>query len=257
MIHDAFAPLGVGKKEVDTYRKLLLFGPQPASVLGRKMDIPRSSAQFLANSLVRKGLASKQKVRNIIRYQALSPEHLPRLIEAKRNQILTELNSKEEELQHVIPLLKKEELAVQDRPKTSFYEGDEGLQAVYEDTLSSTEAIRSIVNFEDRQKFLPEYFNNYYIRRKEKGIFMKAIYPDTPFGRERNKKDTEDYRESHLIDTKKYKWFPEIQIYDNKVNIACGTQKIGIIIEGSEISDAFKVLFDLAWEGLEAHKKND
>ena len=251
MIHDAFSPLGVGKKEVHAYRTLLAFGAQPASVLGRKMNIPRSSAQFLADSLVRKGLASKQTMRNVVRYEALPPEHLPRLIEAKKNQLLTELSEKEKDLRNIIPLLKEEQLTIHDRPKASFYEGEEGLQAVYEDTLSAQEPIRSLVNFEDRQKVLPEYFNNYYLRRTEKGIFIKAIYPNTPFGKKRSEKDKEELRTSHLVDAKKYKWFPEVQIYDNKVNIACGTQKIGILIEGQEIADAFKVLFDLAWEGLE------
>lgn len=257
MIHDAFELLGIGKKEFDLYRKLLVFGAQPASVLARKMDIPRSSAQFLADSLVRKGMASKQKVRNIIRYKAVSPDHLPRLLDAKKNQFLTELEQKKNELEHIIPVLKKEERTIKDRPTTNFYEGAEGLQAVYEDTLSAKEPIRALVNFENRNKILPKYFNNYYIRRKEKDIFIRAIYPDTPFGRERKKKDADEFRESHLVNAERYKWLPEIQVYDNKVNIACGMQKVGIIIKGQEIADAFKVMFDLGWRRLEERNNNE
>jgi len=46
-----------------------------------------------------------------------------------------------------------------------------------------------------------------------------------------------------------------MQIYDNKVTMACGSQRIGIIIEGEELAQAMKVLFDLAWEGLEKRDK--
>ena len=40
---------------------------------------------------------------------------------------------------------------------------------------------------------------------------------------------------------------PEINIYDNKVMIASWREKLGIIIESSEIADAMKKIYELAW----------
>ncbi len=255
MIHEALRPLGIGKKESDLYRKLLSLGPQPASVLARKMNIPRSSTQFLAESLVQKDILRKIKRKNSTYYHALPPEELPHLLKAKKEKFLYEIEQEEKNLNAIIALLQKETLSESHMPQVSFFEGLDGLQNLYESIFSAKEDVRSLVNFEDRQKHLPEYFNTYYQRRKKEKIFMKAIYPDTKFGRERQNNDKEDYRTSHLVDTKKYFWLPEIQVYDNKVSIACGSKKIGIIIEGKEIADAIKVLFDLAWEGLERKKK--
>lgn len=255
MIYEALETLGINKKETDLYTKLLALGAQPASILARRLSIPRSTAQFLAESLVQKGIASKQKTRNVIHYQPVDPEELPQMLKAKKERAVYEFGKKEKLVQEAAIALKKEVSSYVSHPIVSYYEGEEGLQTIYEDALTASESIRSLVNFEDRKKFLGEYFDTYYQRRKKAQIFMNAIYPDTDFGRQRKKMDEIDYRKSHLVDPKKYYWLPEMQIYDNKVTIACGSQRIGIIIESEEVTQAIKVLFDLAWEGLEKRDK--
>ena len=54
-------------------------------------------------------------------------------------------------------------------------------------------------------------------------------------------------RETAMVPADKYYFSPEINIYDNKVMIASWKEKLGIIIESSEISDAMKKVFELAW----------
>mgnify|MGYP001377386454 CR=1 FL=1 len=50
---------------------------------------------------------------------------------------------------------------------------------------------------------------------------------------------------------------PDIEIYDNKVMIASWKEKLGIIIESQEISDAMKKIFELAWLGAKQFKKDN
>ena len=252
-IANVLTHLGLNDKEAHLYLELLQIGSQPASVVARKVNLPRSSAQFVAESLVKKGFATKYSAKKITYYQVIEPSHLPRILAAQKNQFLHELETKKNVLQNAIPdmlQLQKHELK---RPQVSFFEGDEGIRLIYEDSLfcQNPEGIRSLVNFEDRSKHLPDYFNEYYKRRKQAGIKMRAIYQDTEFGRERHSRDTEDLRQSKLIDANKYHWLPEIQFYDNKVTIASGSEKIGVIIESKEIAEAMKVMFDLAWESKE------
>ena len=45
----------------------------------------------------------------------------------------------------------------------------------------------------------------------------------------------------------KYYFSPEINIYDNKVMIASWREQLGIVIESSEIAEAMKKTFELAW----------
>ncbi len=246
----ALRSLGLNKKEADLYLQMLIVGGQPASVLARKIGLPRSSVQFLAETLVKKGLASKQKHRNITTYQPLDPEHLVRFLEGEKWEFMNELERKEDEVKSAIPELKKLQGQASTRPQVRFYEGKEGLRMVFEDSLSAKETIRSFVNFEERNRCMPEYFQDYYKRRVERGVFLRAIYPDSEFGKTRKKKDKESNRESLLVDKDNYKWLPEIQFYDDRVTIASGSEMVGVIIEGKEIADAMKALYDLAWNGI-------
>ncbi len=250
MLIKALRSIGLGKKEADLYLEMLTVGPQPASVLARKIGLPRSSVQFLAETLVKKGIASKHKHRNITTYQPMDPEHLMRFLEGEKWEFMKEYEKKASEIESAIPELKKLQGQVSSRPQVRFYEGKEGLKMVFEDSLSAKETIRAFVNFEERNRCLPEYFQNYYKRRVEKGIFLRAIYPNSDFGVERKKKDKESNRESLLVDKDKYKWLPEIQFYDDRVTIASGNEMVGVIIEGKEIAEAMKALYDLAWNGI-------
>ena len=248
--------LNLNDKEAKLYIELLKIGSQPASVLARKMDLPRSSAQFIAETLVKKSLATKHTAKKITYYQAEKPTHLPRILEAQKAQYISELEEKQQKIAKALPAIMDIQQHEVRRPQVSFFEGEAGLKMVYEDALfcKDKEGIRSLVNFEDRSNHLPKYFDDYYKRRKENKIKMHAIYPNTKFGQERHANDKEDYRESRLVDTKKYKWIPEIQFYDDKVSIASGSEKIGVIIESKEISEAMKVLFDLAWKSGECEE---
>jgi hypothetical protein len=135
-----------------------------------------------------------------------------------------------------------------DRPKVTMYEGEEGLLKVYEDTLTSSGEIRSFASFEGMHGALPEYFKTYYQRRVENGIFIRSIHPDSDLSRDRATRDKQEWRESVLVPADKYNFDPEIQLYDNKVNIVSWKENVSLIIESQEIYKALSVAFELAWK---------
>ena len=160
-----------------------------------------------------------------------------------------EVNATEEhlkEIKNILPELKSLH-NVAGRPKVRFYEGKQGLIEVYEDTLTSHETILAYATVDDMHRALPNYFPEYYKRRAEKGVAIRAIIPATEIGKERASKDKEEMRETALIPPDKYYFSPEINIYDDKVMIASWREKLGIIIESAEIADAMKKIHELAW----------
>lgn len=58
----------------------------------------------------------------------------------------------------------------------------------------------------------------------------------------------EEMRTAFLIPEEKFRFSPEINIYDNKVMIASWREKLGIIIESAEIADAMKKIYELSWQ---------
>lgn len=234
--------IGLSGNETNMYLALLELGKGTVTQISRKASLNRTTGYDVLDRLVTKGLASISGKEPKQEYLAESPDHIEKLISK-------ELKKREDELKEarqIIPELKSMHNLVA-RPKVLFYEGKEGLQKVYEDTLSSHEEILAYASVEDIQPTLPHYFPEYYKRRAQKGIPIRAIFPESKDARERASLDSQEMRQSRIIPAEKYGFHPEINIYDNKVMIASWREKLGIIIESTEIADAMKKIYELAW----------
>jgi len=148
----------------------------------------------------------------------------------------------------LLPELKSIYAGAGPKPKVQFFEGSEGIETAYEDTLSSSETIRAFASIEDMHKVLPHYFPDYYRRRAERGIGIRAIFPDTPAARERTRFNKDEKREALLVPKDLYAFSPEINIYDNKIVFMSLIEKFALIIESPELADALKNAFELSWQ---------
>jgi sugar-specific transcriptional regulator TrmB len=235
--------IGFSSREADVYLAILSLGQGTASKIAREAHIVRTTAYDILSSLFDKGLVTLTGKEPKQEYVAESPDKL-------EDYISREMKKKQEDLKEVksnlIPQLKSIH-NVGNRPKVMFYEGREGMERVYEDTLTSHEPIRAYASVENMHMGLPGYFPEYYKRRAGKGIAIRAIVPNSETGRERKKLDKEEKRETALVPKSSFDFSPEINIYDNKVMIASWREKLGIIIESNEIADAMKKIYELAW----------
>lgn len=236
--------IGFSKKEVLVYLALLELGKGTVTQISRVAGINRPTGYHVLASLEAKELIRVSGKEPKQEYIAESPDQIERLLEKKIE------NDQEyiKEARNIIPELKSIH-NMTDRPKILFYEGKEGLEKVYEDTLTSQEEILAYASVDDVHKTLPHYFPLYYKRRSKKGIPIRAIFPDSPEARELQKCDTEEKRESVLVPKENFSFHPEINIYNDKVMIASWREKLGITIESKEIADAMKKVFELAWIG--------
>ena len=245
--------IGLSEKEVAVYLALLELGSGTVSKISRYAGINRTTGYDILDSLANKGLANISCKEPKQEFAAEPPEKIEKFI-------LEEIEKKKRELDEakkLIPQLKSMH-NIAGRPQVRFYEGREGLEEVYEDTLTSTEPIRAYASVENMHDGLPGYFPRYYQRRSGKGIAIRAIVPDSMAGRERKSFDAKENRETALVPREMFDFIPEINIYDNKVMIASWREKLGIIIESVEIADAMKKIYELAWgEAKRLEAKSD
>ncbi len=234
--------IGFSEKEVQVYLALLELGKGTVTEISRKAGINRPTGYHILASLSAKELVRVSGKEPKQEYVAESPDQIEKMLLKKieNDQIYIK------EARKIIPELKSIH-NVADRPKVLFYEGREGMEKVYEDTLTSTEPIRAYASVENMHAGLPGYFPEYYKRRAGKGIAIRAIVPDSETGRERKSLDNKEMRETALVPTSAFDFIPEINIYDNKVMIASWREKLGIIIKSAEIADAMKKIYELAW----------
>lgn len=242
--------LGFSEKEVTVYLVLLSLGKGVVSEISRRSEINRTTGYDILDKLIAHGLVSISGKEPKQEYVAESPDQIIELLKKRKKQTEEQLHA----AQAILPQLKSVH-NVSDRPRVRFYEGTAGLMEAYEDTLTSHEEIRAYAAVDDVHEGLPKYFPKYYQRRIARGIHIRAIFPKTPVALERASHDIAEGRETALIPFEKYKFTPEINIYDNKVMIASWREKLGIIIESSEIAEAMKTIYELAW--AEAKRLDD
>lgn len=234
--------IGFTKNEASVYLALLELGRGTVARVAQRAGINRTTGYSLLNHLVQRGMVSSSGKGSRQSYVAESPDRLVTYMKKQAEDLVANLSV----ASSLVPELKSMR-NISERPKVRFYEGKEGLESVYEDTLTSSEPIRAYATVDDMHKALPDYFPKYYQRRAKAGVAIRAIIPSTEVGRERAVKGRAELRESALIPADKYYFSPEINIYDNKVMIASWREKLGIIIESAEIADAMKKTFELAW----------
>lgn len=244
MLETNLAKFGLSTKEARVYVTLLQLGASPVSEIAKRAGIKRSTTYVLLESLGSRGLVGVTDQSSVRLYNPASPERLVHFIEdtARRyNQMIGAAKS-------LLPELKSIYAGAGPKPKVQFFEGSEGIETAYEDTLSSSETIRAFASIESMHKVLPHYFPDYYRRRAEKNIHIRAIFPDTPEARERILHNKDEKREAFLVPQDKYAFSPEINIYDNKIVFMSLIEKFALIIESRELADALKKTFELSWQ---------
>ncbi len=233
---------GFSEKEVDVYIALLELGKGTVSKISQQAGINRTTGYDILGYLVGKKLVSVSGKEPKQEYAAEPPTAITEYLKRR----ITETEGYIKQAEKILPELTLLH-TIENRPRIRFYEGTEGLEYVYEDTLTSSEPIRAYATVDDMHKALPNYFPKYYKRRADKNISIRAIVPETPTSQERKIHDLDEKREIAFVPADKYYFSPEINIYDNKVMIASWREKLGIIIESEEIADAMKKIYELAW----------
>lgn len=233
--------LGLNEREIKVYLTLFELTKSKAGMLAKILHLPKSSVIDTLYSLEAKGLVSKSTSKNSLIFIAESPEILLNHLEREKQQ----LEQKEKELKKVLPLIlatsKKTKL-----PQIKYFEGQEGLIQLYEDTLTSKSRIYAYGSFDVEAEGLPGYFPEYYERRAKAGINLTGLIPDTELNRKVSKQTDKSQLRTTYLYPSKYSSPLEIDIYDDKVIFLSFTEQFGVQIESEIVAQAMRNIFHLA-----------
>jgi sugar-specific transcriptional regulator TrmB len=248
MLKTVLKDLGLNDKEIHVYLNALEIGTKPASVIARRVKIPRNTTRFLLDKLVSKGFVQKSTKANTQLYTPEKPENLIKLLERQRREKNANIDKQIDQVKKIVKELESRYRPETTKPKVAYYDGEEGLIKVYEDTLKSSETLRSFACYDVEHEGFPDYFKNYYKKRVKNKIPIRCIHIGSELGKYKTLLDAEEWRESRLLPPDKYYFTPEVQLYDNKVTIASWIEELGIIIESQEVYEVFRTIFELAWK---------
>jgi sugar-specific transcriptional regulator TrmB len=251
MINSLLKQLNFSDKESLVYLALLEIGSGKVNDIAKKTNLNRTTVYDISDSLMQRGLISKYKKGASTYFNALDPKHLLNYLDREQEEKNKEIEKQKNKVQELLPqLVSLQNIYGATKPKVQFFEGEKGMREAYEDTLKSKEIILAYANVETMHKGLPNFFPEYYKRRAENKIFIRAIIPRNKTSMDRALKNQEEMRDTRFLPEADMTFSPEVNIYNNKILIASWKEKIAIIIESKELAELQKLTFNLLWNTL-------
>ncbi len=237
--------LGLENYEPQVYLTALRLGTSPASTIGKKADINRSSTRFTCEQLVKKQLMSISQKANTKLYTAEPPEKLHLLLDIQREA----LEKKQDQLDESIQELKQIYNPHVILPKVTFYEGKDGVIKLYEKILDLKSPIDSFEDKGEMETFIGDYFPKFIKKRVEREIFNRVICPAT---NEINISTPKEMRETRTVPVDEFPFSCDIKIAGDTVNIFSFDKNtpLAISINHDEIANNFRLLFQYFWKLL-------
>lgn len=240
----ALQSIGLHPKQIRVLVVLLQDGPMFASAIARAAKLNRSTTYVILKELQELGLVSSGKHSAATRFQSIAPELLPGYIERKRE----ELAASKKEIEEALPQIKMMRAKKNALPKVQFFEGREGVQQAYEDTLEGNEEkrLRDITGIDAVFSNLDQKFLTYYLEKRARlGVRCTDIAPESDAAK-RSKADDEKYLRKTKFIPAKFNFGGEVSIYDDKVGIFSYAREnpVALIVQDATIADMMKKLFD-------------
>lgn len=240
--------IGLRKRQIELYLALLQTGEATVQEIANKTKIKRTTVYSILDVLVAKGLAVYIDKGQHRFYYAENPKKVLLYFKDQKQN----LENREKKFSEILPELASLYNVKATKPKIRFYEGVEGLKAVFEETLTlkPNDEILAIATATIIHKVLGDEWVKNYLERRVKGkIKQKAIVEDSPSGREHQKNDKAENRITRLVPKEKFPFANEINIFGNKVMIASFKDQMGVIIESADVAKTWRAIFELAWLG--------
>jgi len=244
--------LGLSDKEALVYLSSLALGPSPVQVISRKAEVNRATTYVMIEALLKKGLMSTFDKGKKTLYTAEKPERLHRIVHHERASV----DEKESVIKRILPDLDAISDAAGERPKVSFYEGEEGLEAMRETIFDSKiETMEDVISYDD----LSHLFDATHWKRHNERMKNRKIKGRVLFTSETGRKPTADHAgfwEHRELPSKLFPMHGELTVYGDRVAmIALKGKLVGVIVESKEMAVMVRTLFELAWKQSETYKK--
>ena len=250
MLKEQLEKMGMADKEAKVYLASLELGSSAVQEIAKKADINRATTYVIIEKLMKKGLMSSVEKGKKTYFQTEDPKRLLKLLEEQEEV----LKRKEEEFKKYLPELETLFNIAEEKPKVRFFEGKEGLIAIREDYFRAKDkdVLGIFGKGEEKNIFTDQERKDALSERIKKSINLRMLYTDN----EKYKPETEPpLTASRFVPREKFPLSSTFFIYDNKVSIVSLKGKlVGVIIENKEITNTFKSIFELAWNGSEKYQ---
>jgi len=237
---------GLSEKEARVYLALLELGKTTADKIAKQAGIKRPTTYVQIKSLMEKGLMSTYEEGKKTCFAPESPELLKRLLLKQKDM----LQSKERDLDELLPDLLRQFESAGERPVVRFFEGREGIVTMRDQMLNApTKEWLVIYSHNALDEVFPETERRTYSKRRiEKGIMSRLIYTraEGPFSP--SERDITKSTEIKFFPPDKLPLETDIVVFGNSVALtSLKGMLFSVVIESKEIAKSHAALFWALW----------
>jgi sugar-specific transcriptional regulator TrmB len=238
--------LGLSVEESKVYLAVLELGGSFASAIAKKAGVARVNCYHTLGNLVKKGLISTLSKNGVKYFTVDSPKIL--------------VNQMEEKFLHakkILPELLSITNSMAYKPKIQYYEGEQGLKNIFEDTFQAEGELLGYTNLKELPQVVGEdYLKDYAKRKIEAGIKTRMLSPISKDALAYTKKFypknfNQNLVEIFFVNSKEFMFEYEINIYGDRVSILSlnPDELMGMIIQSPIYAKTQRAIFNLAWLG--------
>ncbi len=246
-IADKLSSFGLSPKETSVYLACLHRGEISVIELARITNLSRSTAYFIADQLIQRGLLRFiQKGAHRI-YAAEDPRKLATLLEEQAEQLARNKHV----LSEILPSLNMQFTGAANKPLVSYYVGQIEMRQIFEDALIS--GIKELLFVGEMpvlvQAVGPEFMASWNRRKVKAKIKTRGIWPSeaSEFEESFLKPTPENLREARYA-PKGFRSPTYVLLYANKVAfISSIAEAYGTLIESKDLSITMNHWFDALW----------
>ncbi len=245
--------IGLNHHESTVYLQILQGGEQPASVVARQTNLPRSTVRGVLDKLCERGIVRKLYKRNTQYYRCEDPTSLIGHLHSRIAEDRQHIERVEETLPQLNALFRKDNVI----PKVKYFEGSKGVIEAFNHSLF-VEDIDEILFFTSysfiRNSVILNNDDNFYIPlRIKKGIRMRVLV-----GKRKDLDPRKKYNDPTELRERRY--IPErftlpgnIHVYGNFVVYfsAGDTEYMAVLVESAMMAETMRALFEFMWEKCE------
>lgn len=245
MYEEILIKVGLTQDQAKIYEVLLKKGVMPASKAALNAGLKRSLGYKVLEQLVSLGLVEKID-KKVALYIPVHPSKIKELIQKKDS----ELKIIEASLSGALGLMVSDYNLNSGKPNVRFFEGEDGMKKVLEDSLTAKEVIFSYADAEAVEKYIFDINKKYKADRIKYNIKKKILLLDSEFGRNFIRDYDKAVTELKIMPSAPDAFHTVMQIYDNKVSYITlsDVEMIGVIIEDPYIYKMHKQVFQYMWD---------
>lgn len=250
MLNKELEKLGLSEKEASVYLAAIQTGPSSVQKIAQKSKVNRATTYVIIESLIDMGMMSTYDEGKKTFYVAERPQRLVEHFSQKEEDIKKKIGK----LKGIIPELDLLYNDYSDKPRIRYFEGVDGLRAVYDDfadSLAENDEIYTFLPYDDFQgSALQSKWKGVREKRVAKKIKAKVIYTSKKGRRiEYEVAGKRRKQEHYYVPFEKYPFKGGMNIYGNKVFMIDYQGKLGgVVIENKTLADMLKNIFKIIWD---------